>query len=56
VHQDERSADASTEPRLPLERARPSSVEQLERLAALRASGALSDEEFALAKRKLLSD
>jgi hypothetical protein len=33
-----------------------SSVEQLERLAALHASGELTDEEFAAAKRGLLSD
>jgi hypothetical protein len=32
-----------------------SAVEQLERLAALRASGALTDEEFAAAKRDVLS-
>lgn len=31
-------------------------VEQLERLTALHSSGALSDEEFAAAKRKILSD
>jgi Short C-terminal domain len=31
-------------------------VEQLERLAALHASGALTDQEFAAAKRELLSD
>jgi hypothetical protein len=31
-------------------------VEQLERLAALHASGALTDEEFSAAKRELLSD
>ncbi len=33
-----------------------SSVEQLERLAALHAGGGLTDEEFATAKRRLLSD
>ncbi len=33
-----------------------SSVEQLERLAALHAGGQLTDEEFAAAKRRLLSD
>ncbi len=32
------------------------SVDQLERLAALHSSGALTDEEFAVAKRELLSD
>jgi Short C-terminal domain len=34
----------------------PPAVDQLERLAALHASGALTDEEFAAAKRELLSD
>jgi Short C-terminal domain len=34
----------------------PPAVDQLERLAALHASGALTDEEFVAAKRELLSD